>query len=326
MMKVYTKTWALILFAAHIAIGGIELYAQDLPVILQGHTAGVSAVAASPDGKLLASSGLDGKVRLWNTGSSTPLEIFSEHSDEVYDVRFSSDGRWIASTGYDRKVVLYDVSTKKVMRVLTGLPSWSVSIAFSPESKELAALTMAGKILVWDVASGELKRTIRSNEAMTLDWSSQGVLACGGGAALALRDITDGSRLQNFGGYREAIWKVVFSADGRLLASAAMDKTARIWRTDNGELMQTLTLGEQDEHSQKAAMGVTAVAFSPDGKRLVTGGVDQNIRLWDVASGKLLHTYSGHTASITGLAFLPDGGHIVSASLDRTIRIWRIIL
>jgi WD40 repeat protein len=67
---------------------------------------------------------------------------------------------------------------------------------------------------------------------------------------------------------------------------------------------------------------VNSVAFSPDGRQVVSGSWDQTVRLWDAATGAALQTLEGHTDSVTSVAFSPDGRQVVSGSGDRTVRLW----
>ena len=67
---------------------------------------------------------------------------------------------------------------------------------------------------------------------------------------------------------------------------------------------------------------VDAVSFSPDGKFIVTGGIDKTVRIWEAEIGSLVHTLTGHTAQITSVSFSPDGKQISSSSRDKTARIW----
>ena len=78
-------------------------------------------------------------------------------------------------------------------------------------------------------------------------------------------------------------------------------------------LIQTLT-GHSDS--------VQAVAFSPDGKQIASGSIDQTIKLWDAATGDLRKTLTGHSNSVEAIAFSPDGKQIASGSSDRTIKLW----
>jgi WD40 repeat protein len=97
------------------------------------------------------------------------------------------------------------------------------------------------------------------------------------------------------------VWAVAFSPDGKLLATASVDKTVKLWEVATGSLARTLTHPE----------GVTSVAFSPDGELLATTSYDLQVRLWRVRDGILLRTLAGHTRDPWTVAF-------------STIRVWRM--
>ena len=105
----------------------------------------------------------------------------------------------------------------------------------------------------------------------------------------------------------------VFSPDGTQVVTASQDRTARIWETASGRLLQTLK-GHTDN--------VWGAVFSPDGGRVLTASRDDTARIWDAGIGRLLRTLTGHTNSVSSALFSPDGKLVVTAGFDMTARIW----
>jgi WD40 repeat protein/transcriptional regulator with XRE-family HTH domain len=109
------------------------------------------------------------------------------------------------------------------------------------------------------------------------------------------------------------VWSVAYSPDGKRIATASQDKTAKIWNATTGELLLTLR-----GHSAS----VNGIAYSPDGKHIATTSDDHTARLWDAATGEELLTLSGHTDWVYRIAFSPDGTRLVTTSNDKTARVW----
>lgn len=164
------------------------------------------------------------------------------------------------------------------------------SVAFSPDGQTLASGSMTERIIeskegvseetihFWDVGSGKLVRTLRGH------------------------------------GFN-AVYSVVFSPDGQMLASASADRTVKLWDLSSGQAVATL---------QGHSGAVLSLAFSPDGQMLASGSADRTIRLWDVASAKTTRTLTGHDGDVNGVDFAPDGKTLASASADASVKLWDV--
>jgi WD40 repeat protein len=114
-------------------------------------------------------------------------------------------------------------------------------------------------------------------------------------------------------GHTALVWCVAYSPGGTRMASAADDKTIKLWDARGGAELATLR-----GHSG----GVQAVAYSPDGTRLASASKDQTVKVWDAQSGALLATLRGHTGGVSSVAYSPDGTRLATASDDKTIKLW----
>lgn len=253
--------------------------------VINAHEGYVMSVSVSPDGKWIASGGVDKSVRLWRTSNQQPLGApLMGHEDWVRDVLFQPAGSLLASAGWDKTVRLWDINNQMpVNQVMTPSGKALYSLVFNPRGDLLATASESGQdgITVWrsvDFASEVPQKVFSIPMTRTiyaLDISPDGKILAAGGAdkMITLWSIEDGSQLGNgWSAHSGDILDLAFSPDGSLLASGGSDAQVILWDVQTGLPLGRPLHGHSDF--------VYAVAFRPDGKLLASGSADKNIVLW----------------------------------------------
>jgi WD40 repeat protein len=141
------------------------------------------------------------------------------------------------------------------------------------------------------------------------------IASCGGAdGTIKLWEVSTGV-LSQLTGHKESVESIAFTSDGKFLASSGFDDTLRIWDLATG---QARTISADNSFSR-------SIVFSPDGKILATSPGDSGvIKLWDVATGTVLHNLSGRSGFIVSIAFSPEGHMLGSASDRDTVQLWAV--
>ncbi|MBI5929584.1 MAG: protein kinase [Chloroflexi bacterium] len=295
-----------------------------LLTFLQGHTDRVRDVAFSPDGKLLASAGQDGRIILWDAVTHQRIREFTGMTGAVNGVAFSPDGKLLALGGTDALLYLWDVQTGELLgNPLLGHTDSIWRLAFSPDGTQLATASQDQTIIVWDVARREIiggPLAGHSDAVYDVAFSPDGRLLASGSADGTVRlwnAATDEAIGEPLTGHTNWVWSVAFSPDGQRLVSGSADTTLIMWDVAKRRALSQISTGHTD--------WVRSVAFSPDGQLIVSGSADGTIRLWSAESGELIAApLVGHQDAVWRVAFSPDGKLLVSASADKMLILWDI--
>ncbi len=354
---------------------------QYMPTLkLKGHKDAINILAFSPDGKTLLSGSEDGTIRAWDTTTGRQIYTCPGHMEgirsiavsEQINILTSSDSYptqvrlWDIENGHqlsasyfgftysvtispnattitmddlsDRNLRLWDIQNRRYRIYLKGhgYPSESIlhtEIAFSKDEKMLATSPSRGRIgeiHLWDIGS-------QSNSIFSRFFFN----------AKTIRP------KHTLKGHRGVVSSLVFSPDGKILASGGDGDKINLWDLETLNIHQKLAVDRNYTRSiafstdgkilasrgaekiicWEAATGkqistwsgkstFMAIHFSPDDRILVSGNSNGEVKLWDVNSGNLLSTHKCHTRQIYDLRFLRNGKTLVTASADGTILLW----
>ncbi len=269
----------------------------------------VYSVAFSPNADFIVSGASDG-ARMWNPNTGSLVRNFAGHSSSVYSVACSPDGSHIMATDFHKLMLQWNTGDGMLMNShsFRGLGYFAGFMddgeRFMTDNRE------------WEIESGrQLVHHAQINATQRRTLSSDGsLLAVDSAGVVELWSRPSGTRLRTFSAHVYTIYALAFSPDGTRLITGDPAGLVKVWNTSNGNLIRTHTMSAQ----------VEAVAVSPDGAFVIAGqtGNGNAMRMWSLATGSLVRTFTGHTSGITCIVFSPDGSKILSGSYDNTARLW----
>jgi WD40 repeat protein/DNA-binding SARP family transcriptional activator len=292
-----------------------------------GHDADINDVAFSPDGSLLATTGDDGLLRVWDPDTGDLQRELSAGNEQVWAPSFSPDGTRVAAAWVnDGTVRILDLTTDE--RPLT-IPAWTPNLAdsmsFSPNGQQLAIADESGVVVV-DAITGDRNLEFQPGtnpqygQALAVAWSPDGrwIASSSPGAEMWITDADSGERHIGLAGHEGEVERIDWSPDGSRLATGSRDGTTRVWEVTDGGATEQITLA-----AREGAVG--GVAFSPDGEQLLTGDLRVNAaRIWDVGiAGGAEWANLPTSPNTSGMAtFTPDGDSVVVTGDGTSAVVW----
>jgi len=274
---------------------------------LVGHDAEVTFAVYAPDGKLLVSSSLDRTARVWNAATGLPVAILKGHDAGVQRVLFSPDSQTLATGSYDATIKLWNVADGRELATLSGHEAPVLAIAFSPDGKQLAsAASRWGARYGYDPSPSEVRF-----------W-----------------DVAERKTTAVMKGHESHVFSLAYMPDGKTLISVSLDRTMRLWDVASGTQIGSLPPALAAAESSAAVPvltpsrtlpelggGVWAVAYSPDGQRLIWGGHARSLGICEpLNSPPMFHDVGDGATRV--IAFAPDGRTFAHGNGAGRIWLW----
>lgn len=340
-----------------------DVQKREVVLTLMGHTGEVTRVAYSPDAKLIATGSHDDTVKVWDARSGQEKLTFAGHEKNVNDLAFSPDGTKIASASKDSTVQVWDVATGKVSQTFQNANVEQLCLAFSPDGLLLGVGGSDHVGRVWDMSTG-LQKTVltgHSSPIRCIRFKQNGEeIITGSIDGIVTRwEAQTGRVIQSIRGCKGSVNSVAYSPVRKEILVGSQDRSLKIWNLvrqedgvaliNNGGQIHSVAYSPTEDwvaHVSPAGglsahnihnrgrqryfggqgEGMRCVAYSLDGKRIVTGGgkfkVNGQVKIWDVKSKKELLALEGHTNQVHCVAFSPDGKKVASGGKDRIVKVW----
>lgn len=334
---------------------------NDASTILQEHTGWVNELAFSPDGKKLASGGTDKKVLLWDISTNELLTTFTGHINGIAALTFSPDGTMLASGSTDGTIKFWNIATRSLLPTrITEHTKWVKTAAFIKGNTTLASVAFNGIISHWDLKTSQKTHLLmkRHQDILYISaFSPDGTQLVSTGAEgtfvfesglghfvgytksgelIRLTDVQTGQELMNLATGGSPL-EVAFSPNGKTVAFGGVGKF-RAWNTETGSVLNT-PLSDKVQLNQNGALvfspdvniekllsqvpKISALAFSPDGRKIVIGTRRGKVQIWDVEIGVALSSFTQEDSKeefITALSF-SSNGDLLAVGSNKRIRV-----
>lgn len=274
-----------------------------------GHTHRISAASLSADGRFVATGGWDKVARVWEARTGKLLSATGAHPERIIRIALSPDGQLLATLAASSKTIdIWDSATGRKVRTISGPEERYNSIALGPKGRLLLASVDDETVRLYDVTTGEERKSFKSPSTHVsgpiVAMGPKGKLAAAGflRGEIRLWDIETGTLLHSVKDTR-VVTHLAFHPEARLLATATSAGYVRVYDVASGSVRHRLQPHKGD---------VWAVAFSPDGKTLVSGGRDATLQFLDVETGKP-HDRVKTLDWVRAIQFAPDGRSILVA-------------
>ena len=291
--------------------------------LLKGHKKPITDLCWQPlhlwktSAKLVTACG-DATAVIYDATSGLKVFTLSCHTKPITQVRWSGIGGnegTVFTASRDTTIKMWDASTGTMIKELKGHAHWVNSLALNSDYVlRTGCFDHTGRR---DFSGDDEKKAIarKRYEDFLKDVGMERLASCSDDNTLFLwAPQADCKPVNRMTGHQQTVNCIRFSPDGKYIASAAFDKSVRLWEGRTGKFIHTLR-----GHVQR----VYQVSWAADSRHFVSASADSTVKLWSVREKRLLEDLPGHADEVYAIDWSPDGARVCSGSKDRILKIWR---
>jgi len=219
--------------------------------VLNIHGSGLIYATFSPDQKILATLGIDNKIKLWrwdNTDQPQLLQVLDGHTQTVWAIAFSPDSKSLASTSNDQTVKVWNVGNGKNVRTMEAHINGGLAVAYRPDGKQIASAGKDGKLKLWNAQTGTLEKVINVNTESWIygiNFSPDGkaIATANADKTIKIIDLDSGELLKNLTGHTAEVNTISYSPNGKYIISGSRDNTLKLWDAETLTFNQLVDRG-----------------------------------------------------------------------------------
>jgi len=259
-------------------------------------------------------------LRLWDAQTGQLLAVLRGHENQLRAQDFSPDDTRIVTASRDQTIRLWDAKDGKLLAKMTGHKGCVNDARFSPDGSRIASVSSDHTLRIWDGLTGESLGVLHghSGELTSVSYLGSEIVSHGLDGTIRYWNPDSIERDNRLKGHKSFVYGVAMHPDGKQVASASWDGTVRIWEYSTGRELKVFSHGE--------GTIVTALAYNPEGRLLVSLCRQKGAHLWDTETGELLHRWEikPEVWRDPKIAFSPNGELIATATPDRIVRIFNV--